>query len=311
MRGSVATYEGGGLKGHLDGLLLAALEAGPKHGYAVRETLRDATGGAFDLPTGTIYPALHRLERAGLISGEWTTSDGGRRRRTYQLTARGHQTLERRTRRVDHVRGRRLRRPRCPTVAPHDLISAQLRTLASRLPPAVYAEVADGLQETYETKLTQHTNPCAAAQAAITEFGDADTITRAMCRGAPWRRQATALLVTGPLIGGIWAATLIGQQAWQWPLPPVIRWLYGAVLILTVALLARSRTEHHAYRRGQRRVTIAGATLIGLDLLACAAALNYATISGWAAAAALASCVRILMVGLISVRRIQDTIRCI
>jgi len=81
------------LKGHLDGLLLAALEAGPNHGYAVRESLREATGGAFDLPTGTIYPALHRLERAGLISGEWTTPDGGRRRRTYRLTARGRHAL--------------------------------------------------------------------------------------------------------------------------------------------------------------------------------------------------------------------------
>lgn len=80
------------LKGHLDGLLLAALEAGPRHGYAVRETLRDVSNGAFDLPTGTIYPALHRLERGGLITGDWTSADG-RRRRTYRLTPHGRQTL--------------------------------------------------------------------------------------------------------------------------------------------------------------------------------------------------------------------------
>lgn len=79
------------LKGHLDGMLLAALEAGPLHGYAVREALRNSTGGTVDLPTGTIYPALHRLERAGLIAGEWT--DGGRRRRSYQLTDRGRRAL--------------------------------------------------------------------------------------------------------------------------------------------------------------------------------------------------------------------------
>jgi len=192
-------------------------------------------------------------------------------------------------------------------VAQHDLIAAQLRTLASRLPPDVFAEIADGLQETYQTKRTLHANPDAAAHAAITEFGDADTITRALCRGAQWRRQATFLLVTGPLIGGIWAATLIGQQVWQWPLPPVVRWLYGAVLIITVALLARGRTEQHVYRRGQRRVTIAGAALVSLDALTCAAALHYATISGWAAAAALASCVRITTVGLIYLHRIQGT----
>ena len=81
------------LKGHLDGLLLAALEAGPRHGYAVRESLRELTDGAFDLPTGTIYPALHRLERAGLISGEWLVPEQGRRRRVYRLTARGRRAL--------------------------------------------------------------------------------------------------------------------------------------------------------------------------------------------------------------------------
>ena len=81
------------LKGHLDGLLLAALEAGPKHGYAVRESLRELTDGTFDLPTGTIYPALHRLERAGLIAGEWQIPEQGRRRRVYRLTARGRRAL--------------------------------------------------------------------------------------------------------------------------------------------------------------------------------------------------------------------------
>jgi PadR family transcriptional regulator, regulatory protein PadR len=80
------------LKGHLDGLLLAALEAGPRHGYAIMEALRDTSGGRIDLPTGTIYPALHRLERAGLIRGDWS-QDGGRPRRTYRLTASGRKAL--------------------------------------------------------------------------------------------------------------------------------------------------------------------------------------------------------------------------
>ena len=80
------------LKGHLDGLLLAALEAGPRHGYAVKEALRDGSGGRFDLPTGTVYPALHRLERAGLIAGSWSQVDG-RRRRTYRLTPSGRERL--------------------------------------------------------------------------------------------------------------------------------------------------------------------------------------------------------------------------
>ena len=81
------------LKGHLDGLLLAALEPGPRHGYAIMEALRAGSGGQFDLPTGTIYPALRRLERAGLIHGTWTET-GGRRRRVYQLTPAGQRALD-------------------------------------------------------------------------------------------------------------------------------------------------------------------------------------------------------------------------
>jgi DNA-binding PadR family transcriptional regulator len=80
------------LKGHLDALLLAVLEEGPRHGYAVIEALRAASAGRFDLPTGTVYPALHRLERAGLLRGRWSTV-GGRRRRTYELTASGRRAL--------------------------------------------------------------------------------------------------------------------------------------------------------------------------------------------------------------------------
>jgi DNA-binding PadR family transcriptional regulator len=81
------------LKGHLDGMLLAALEDGPRHGYAVMEVLRAGSGGQFDLPTGTIYPALRRLERAGLVSTRWS-EDGGRRRRLYELTPSGRGMLD-------------------------------------------------------------------------------------------------------------------------------------------------------------------------------------------------------------------------
>ena len=80
------------LKGHLDALLLAALEDGPRHGYAVIEALRQVTGGRLDLPTGTIYPALRRLEAAGLIAGSWSVV-AGRRRRDYRLTSAGKRAL--------------------------------------------------------------------------------------------------------------------------------------------------------------------------------------------------------------------------
>lgn len=81
------------LKGHLDGMLLAALEPGPRHGYAIMEALRAGSGGQFDLPTGTVYPALRRLERAGLVAGTWSEA-GGRRRRVYELTPAGRRGLD-------------------------------------------------------------------------------------------------------------------------------------------------------------------------------------------------------------------------
>jgi PadR family transcriptional regulator PadR len=80
------------LKGHLDALLLATLEPGPAHGFAVMAELRRRTGGTVDLESGTLYPALRRLEEADLIVGTWTTGPG-RRRREYQLTDRGRAAL--------------------------------------------------------------------------------------------------------------------------------------------------------------------------------------------------------------------------
>ena len=81
------------LKGHLDLIVLAALAAGPAHGYAIIEAIKRKSGQAFDLPEGTIYPALHRLEQAGLLSSRWTTADSGRKRRVYALTRSGHRAL--------------------------------------------------------------------------------------------------------------------------------------------------------------------------------------------------------------------------
>ncbi len=85
------------LKGHLDLLLLAALRRGPAHGYAIIEELRRRSDGTFDLPEGTIYPALHRLEREGLLTSQWDVG-GTQRRRIYALTAKGRQTLGEQTR---------------------------------------------------------------------------------------------------------------------------------------------------------------------------------------------------------------------
>jgi DNA-binding PadR family transcriptional regulator len=78
--------------GHLDLLLLAALESGPAHGYGVIDHMRRRSGGNFDYPEGTVYPALHRLEGAGFLRSRWS-EDSPRRRRVYELTARGQKEL--------------------------------------------------------------------------------------------------------------------------------------------------------------------------------------------------------------------------
>jgi PadR family transcriptional regulator PadR len=80
------------LKGHLDLLLLSVLSRGPGHGYEVITRLRDRSDGAFELPEGTVYPALHRLEEAGLLASTWDVVSG-RRRRIYQLTLAGAAAL--------------------------------------------------------------------------------------------------------------------------------------------------------------------------------------------------------------------------
>ena len=76
------------LRGHLDGLLLAALAESAGHGYELTRRLAERSEGLLDVPEGSLYPALHRLERAGLVKSAWTTEDG-RRRRVYRLTRRG------------------------------------------------------------------------------------------------------------------------------------------------------------------------------------------------------------------------------
>ena len=80
------------LKGHLDLLLLAVVGSGASHGYLIARRLAEASGGALDLPEGTLYPALHRLESKNLLESSWAEV-GGRRRRVYDLTPAGKEAL--------------------------------------------------------------------------------------------------------------------------------------------------------------------------------------------------------------------------
>src|SRR3954454_25015161 len=87
----------GAVKGYLDPMILSVLTHRALHGYAVIEELKTRSGGELDLPEGTVYPALHRLERRGLLKSAWSRGDG-RRRRVYRLTASGRRELEARAR---------------------------------------------------------------------------------------------------------------------------------------------------------------------------------------------------------------------
>lgn len=76
-----------------EALVLAAVRDRPKHGYQVALDIGERSGGLFSFQHGTLYPILHRLEKAGLLSGAW--SDGtGRRRKEYRITPAGRERLE-------------------------------------------------------------------------------------------------------------------------------------------------------------------------------------------------------------------------
>src|SRR5215218_9988615 len=78
----------------LDLLVLRTLSRGPSHGYGILQHVHQASSQLLRVEEGSLYPALHRLEQAGLLKGEWGASENGRRARYYNLTARGRRQLE-------------------------------------------------------------------------------------------------------------------------------------------------------------------------------------------------------------------------
>jgi PadR family transcriptional regulator, regulatory protein PadR len=84
-------------QGTLDLLILKSLSSGPRHGWAISELLRQVSDEALQVPQGSLYPALHRLERRGWISAEWGASENNRRAKYYALTRTGRKQLDRET----------------------------------------------------------------------------------------------------------------------------------------------------------------------------------------------------------------------
>lgn len=81
------------IKGTLDVLILKALSHEPAHGYAISRWIRDTTDDVLDVQEGVLYPALHRLEKRGLVRAEWAMSETNRRVKSYELTTAGREAL--------------------------------------------------------------------------------------------------------------------------------------------------------------------------------------------------------------------------
>ena len=81
-------------QGTLDLLILKSLSLGPQHGWAISERIHEVSRATLQIPQGSLYPALHRLERRGWIAAEWGASDNNRRAKFYELTRAGRKQLD-------------------------------------------------------------------------------------------------------------------------------------------------------------------------------------------------------------------------
>jgi hypothetical protein len=180
----------------------------------------------------------------------------------------------------------------------HPLIAAQLAELAEQLPGDIVEELADGLRATYARHNAGGVDPDAAAARAVAEFGEARVIAREFRPLAPGRRMALLLLATGPLAGACWAAALISEQAWTWPVPMTVRILCAAALIVLVATLATASLARCSYQRLNRLAAAAGLGLLAMDALLLTTLLTLSpSIDGLPLLAVVASSARMTLTG--------------
>jgi len=81
-------------QGTLDLLILKVVALGPVHGYAIAQRLEEVSRGVIQVPEGSLYPALHRLENRGLLAADWKDTETGREAKFYRLTRKGRNQLE-------------------------------------------------------------------------------------------------------------------------------------------------------------------------------------------------------------------------
>ena len=181
-------------------------------------------------------------------------------------------------------------------MADNNLIAEYRRDLLALLPAELADEVSDGLADARGQYMLRGLSPDQAAVAAITEFGHPATVADAFRRACPVLTLARMLVVTGPIVGGLWAAALVTARAWDWPIPIAVQLLVGLVLTASVALLATaSLTSRY---RSLRHAGIAGCLGIAvLDISVIVAVMLQAPNVRWlVVAAACVSMIRLTLV---------------
>ena len=167
-------------------------------------------------------------------------------------------------------------------MAEHHMIQRYNDVLRAELPPHLVEEIADGLAEANAYYLRQGLDADEAAQATVSEFGDARAVVEAFTRDIPARRIARRLIATGPVVGGCWAVALITGRAWEWPVPDAVRFLLGATLVASVSVLLTAALARR-YRVVRPAGVVGCAGLAVLDLSAITAVVVAAPTVGWLA----------------------------
>jgi hypothetical protein len=165
------------------------------------------------------------------------------------------------------------------------LTRGYLAALSARLPASIVEELADGLQEAYLRFRDTGMDDNAAAEAAITEFGDPQIVADSFTATCPGRLLSRRLLLTGPAAGLSWGAVLITAHAWAWTVPPAARVAFSTVFLAAIAMLNCA-----AFGRSYRAVTrsaVAGCVGVTLlDLTMIGAVFGLAIGPGWLVAVA-------------------------
>jgi hypothetical protein len=149
------------------------------------------------------------------------------------------------------------------------LIDAYLAALASDLPAARVAELADGLAETYDHHRARGLDEARAERAALAEFGDPGTVLAAFAAHSTPRRAARILLAGTPLLAAAWAVVLIAGHATAWSVPRAAWWVLAAITLLAIAaLFAAARTARPRRMRPAALTGCAGVILVDAVVLA-------------------------------------------